>query len=83
MMMQGRPAGPGRGGPPMGGPMGGMMGAPGAKVQDFKGTMKKLIAYLGSYKIAIVIVFIFAIASTAANIFGPKLLGQALSLIHI
>jgi ATP-binding cassette subfamily B protein len=57
--------------------MGGTMGAPGAKVQDFKGTMRKLIAYLGSYKIAIIIVFIFAIASTAANIFGPKLLGQA------
>jgi ATP-binding cassette subfamily B multidrug efflux pump len=77
MMMQGRSGGPGRGGPPMGGPMGGMMGASGAKVQDFKGTMRKLIAYLGNYKIAIIIVFIFAIASTAANIFGPKLLGQA------
>jgi len=74
MMMQGRPGG---GGPGRGGPMGGMMGAQGAKVQDFKGTMKKLIAYLGSYRKAIIIVFIFAIASTAANIVGPKILGQA------
>ena len=74
MMMQGRP---GRGGPGRGGPMGHMMAAPGAKAQDFKGTMKKLIAYLGKYRTAIIIVFIFAIASTAANIAGPKILGQA------
>jgi len=78
MMMQGRPGGggPGRGGPMMGGPMGNMMGG-GAKVQDFKGTMKKLVAYLGEYRRAIIIVFIFAIASTAASIVGPKILGQA------
>ena len=74
MMMQGRP---GRGGPGRGGPMGHMIGAPGAKAQDFKGTMKKLIVYLGKYRTAIIIVFIFAIASTAANIAGPKILGQA------
>ncbi len=74
MIMGGRP---GRGGPGGGGPMGHMMGASGAKVQDFKGTMKKLIAYLGKYRSAIIIVFVFAIASTAANIAGPKILGQA------
>ena len=61
----------------MGGPMGGMMGGPAAKARDFKGTMGKLIAYLGKYKFAIVIVFIFAVASTAANIAGPKILGNA------
>ncbi|MBK9924577.1 MAG: ABC transporter ATP-binding protein [Anaerolineales bacterium] len=77
MMMQGRPGagGPGRGGPMMGGHPG--MGGPVVKAQDFKGTMKKLIAYLGEYRKAIVVVFIFAIASTAANIYGPKILGQA------
>lgn len=61
----------------MGGRMGGMMGGPVVKARDFKGTMGKLIAYLGKYKFAIVIVFIFAIASTAANIAGPKILGNA------
>ena len=76
MMMQGRPGQAPRGGP-MGGPMGGMMGGPTAKARDFKGTMGKLIAYLGKYKFAIVIVFIFAVASTAANIAGPKILGNA------
>ena len=63
-------------GPRMGGPMGGpMMGAPTAKARDFKGTMRKLIEYLGAYKLSIVIVFIFAVASTASNIAGPKILG--------
>jgi ATP-binding cassette subfamily B protein len=56
----------------MGGPMGGHgMGGPVAKARDFKGTMGKLIAYLGKYKFAIVIVFIF-VASTAANIVGQN-----------
>jgi len=72
-----RSATPMRGGPMGGGPMGGMMGAPGSKVRDFKGTMFKLIAYLGQYKSAVIVVFIFAIASTVANIAGPKLLGNA------
>ena len=72
--------GPARGGPAMRrGPMGGgpMMGGPIAKARDFKGTMSKLIAYLGQYKISVIIVFIFAIASTASNIVGPKILGNA------
>jgi ATP-binding cassette subfamily B protein len=73
-MMQRRP---GQDGPGRGGPMGHMMAMPGARAQDFKGTMKKLIAYLGKYRAAIIIVFIFAIASTAANIIGPKILGEA------
>lgn len=65
-------------GPRMGGPMGGqMMGAPTAKVRDFKGTMRKLIEYLGAYRLPIIIVFIFAVASTAASIAGPKILGNA------
>ena len=49
----------------------------GDKARDFKGTMKKLIEYLGKYKATIVIVMLFAIGSTAANIAGPKMLGQA------
>lgn len=75
-MMQ-RPAGQ-QGGPMRGGPMGhGMMGAPVAKARDFKGTMRKLIEYLGAYRLVIMIVIIFAVASTAANIVGPKILGNA------
>jgi len=76
-MMQGGPGGPGRGPMRRGGPMGGPIVMPGEKARDFKGTMRKLIAYLGKYKLAMFIVFIFAIASTAANIAGPKILGSA------
>jgi ATP-binding cassette subfamily B multidrug efflux pump len=65
-----------RGGSPMGhgGPSSMMKGD---KARDFKGTMRKLIAYLGSYKIAIVFVMLIAVASTIFNIAGPKILGQA------
>ncbi len=79
MMMQGRPGGPQRrgpgGGPGHGGPMGAML--PGEKARNFKGTMRKLIDYLGEYKVSLIIVLLFAIASTASNIAGPKILGNA------
>ena len=77
MMMQRRSGGNNSGGPR--GPMAAMM--PGAKAQDFKGTMKKLIAYLGGYRKAILVVFVFAVLSTAANIAGPKILGEATTKI--
>jgi ATP-binding cassette subfamily B multidrug efflux pump len=57
-----------------GGPMAMMKGE---KARDFKGTMRKLIQYLGSYKVSIVIVMLFAVASTAFSIAGPKILGKA------
>ena len=81
MMAQQRPgqqSGPMMGRGPMGGGPGGhMMGGPVAKARDFKGTMRKLIQYLGAYRGLIIVVFIFAVASTAASIAGPKILGNA------
>ena len=61
---------------------GGMRHHPGAmgpaeKAKDFKGTLKKFIAYLGVYKIALVFVVLFALGSTVFNIIGPKVLSQA------
>lgn len=56
---------------------GNSVGASVEKAKDFKGTMKKLMSYLGRYKIAIVFVIIFAVGSTIFNIAGPKILGQA------
>ena len=50
---------------------------PGEKAKDFKGTLKKLLAYMGRYKIAIVFVMIFAVGGTAFNIVGPKVLSRA------
>lgn len=65
----------GSGGPMRrGGPMAMMKGD---KARDFKGTMKKLLDYLGAYKLGVLIVLIFAIASTVFNIIGPKILGRA------
>ena len=66
---------PRRGGPGQGGPVVGMM--KGDKASDFKGTMVKLIKYLGRYKIVILIAIFIAATSTAASIFGPKILGRA------
>lgn len=58
------------------GPMGrGMM--PGEKAKDFRGSVGKLLNYMGRYKIALVFVIIFAICSTAFNIVGPKILSKA------
>ncbi|MBP7042141.1 MAG: ABC transporter ATP-binding protein [Chloroflexi bacterium] len=70
MMMQQRRQGPGGGGP-----MDAMR--KGEKAQNFKATMIKLIQYLAEYKIKIIIVGIFAVASTVFNIIGPKVLGNA------
>jgi ATP-binding cassette subfamily B protein len=49
----------------------------GEKARDFKGTMRKLIQYLGSYTIPILIVMLFAVGSTVFGIAGPKILGKA------
>lgn len=63
----------------MGGPGGGgpMSMIPGEKAKDFKGTLKKLLKYIGNYKWAVAIVFLFAIASTIFTIYGPRILGNA------
>ena len=55
---------------------GGRMGA-GEKAKDFKGTMKKLLAYIGKYRIGILFVMIFAVGGTVFNILGPRVLGNA------
>ena len=47
------------------------------KAKDFKGTIGKLLAYIGSYKIGIVVVMLFAVGSTVFNVLGPKTLGRA------
>ncbi|MEJ2487754.1 MAG: hypothetical protein P8Y68_18715 [Anaerolineales bacterium] len=49
----------------------------GEKAHDFKGTMGKLIKYLGGYSKSILTVMIVAVASTVFTIVGPKLLGKA------
>ena len=64
----------------MPGPLGGRRGAmqPPQKAKNFKKTALKLFKdYLAKYRIAVIIVFIFAIGSTIFTIVGPKILGNA------
>ena len=49
----------------------------GEKAKDFKGTVRKLLAYLGYYKIAVLVVMLFAVGSTIFNVVGPRILGRA------
>ncbi len=46
------------------------------KAKDFKGTLKKLLGYIKQYRIAIIVVMIFAIFSTVFAIIGPNILGD-------
>lgn len=67
--------------------MGQKPGGPGPraveKPKDLKGTTKKLIRnYLAKYKWQIIIVMVFAIASTIFTIVGPKILGNATTEIY-
>lgn len=59
---------------PMGGP-GAMMA--GEKAKNFKGSVLQLIRYIGRYKIAIIIVMVFAAVSTVFSVAGPKVMGKA------
>ena len=62
----------------MGGPMGhgrGMHG--GEKAKDFKGSMARILRYMGRYKFRFILMFFFAVAGTIFNIWGPKVLGKA------
>ena len=50
---------------------------PGEKAKDFKGSISKLVRFMGQFKAALVLAIIFAIGSAAFNIVGPKVLSQA------
>ena len=58
-----------------GGPMGAMRG--GEKPKSFRKAMKTFLKYLAPYRVSLVLVLIFAIASTVFMIVGPKMLGNA------
>ncbi len=47
------------------------------KAKDFKGTLNKLLKRVSTYKILIILSFIFAIGSTIFAIISPKILGNA------
>jgi ATP-binding cassette subfamily B multidrug efflux pump len=64
------------------GRMGGPMGSFGAKVEkpkNFKKSLARLVAYLTPNMFKLIIIFVFAIASTVFGIFGPKISGFAIT----
>ena len=65
---------PKRRGPMHGGPA---AMRPAEKAKDFKGTFKKLMAYLRAYWLPLVLMIVFAVAGTVFTIVGPKILGSA------
>ncbi len=50
---------------------------PGEKPRDFKGTMRKMLAFMGQFKVHLVVIFAFAVGSTVFSIVGPKVLSEA------
>lgn len=53
----------------------------GEKAKDFKGTFRQFLKYMGGYKFSVLIVMIFAVLSTVFMIIGPKILGNATTLL--
>ena len=67
-----RPPRRGHGGPP---------GMPHEKAKDFKGTLKKIIGYIGGYKYLLLLVCLLAAVSMVFYVQGPKILGQATTVL--
>jgi ATP-binding cassette, subfamily B, multidrug efflux pump len=61
---------------------GGGFGRPVQKAKDFKGTLKRLVQYLKPHKFNLLIVFIFAIASTIFTIAAPKVTIKAMNKLQ-
>ncbi|AFM39788.1 ABC-type multidrug transport system, ATPase and permease component [Desulfosporosinus acidiphilus SJ4] len=74
-----RPPGP-MGGRP-GGPAG-SIGRPIEKAKNFKGTLHRLLRYLRPQRIKLIVVFVFAVLSTVFSIMGPKIMGQATTILY-
>lgn len=47
------------------------------KPKDFKGSFSKLLRYMGRYRLAVLVVVVFAAASTVFNVVSPKIMGKA------
>jgi ATP-binding cassette subfamily B protein len=59
--------------------MHGAMGAPAERPKNFKKTLRQLVAYLHPFRFRLLIVLLFAAASTVFTIVSPKVLGMAIT----
>ena len=66
-----------------GGPFrgGGGMGAPVQKAQDFKGTVRRLIAYLGPERPRVIMVLILTSIGVGLSVIGPRILGNGTNVL--
>jgi ATP-binding cassette, subfamily B, multidrug efflux pump len=69
-------------GPPMGGP-GRMMagGMPAEKLQDFKGSTRRLLGLMKPQRLLVAVVLLFGVASVFLSVLAPKLLGRGTDII--
>lgn len=54
----------------------------GEKSKDFKGTVRRLLGYIGRYKAALITVAIFAMGGTLFGIVGPVILGEGITGLY-
>ena len=70
--------------PPVGGPPAARMmmaGAPAEKLQDFKGSTKRLLGLLKPQRAYVAVVLAFGVGSVFLSVLGPRLLGHATDII--
>ncbi|HHY10239.1 MAG TPA: ABC transporter ATP-binding protein [Firmicutes bacterium] len=70
--------GPGRRGGGFG-PRG--IGRPVEKAKDFKGSLRRLAAYMRPHALSLLLVLAFAVLSTVFTIFSPRIMGQATTVL--
>ncbi len=51
------------------------------KPKNFKGTFRRLLAYLRPRQVSLIIVFIAAVLGTAFNVLGPAVMGQTITVL--
>ena len=51
------------------------------KPRDLRGTVVKLIRFMGRFKVLVAVAFLFAIGSTVFGIIGPKVMSQATTVL--
>ena len=66
---------------PRSGPGHGAMIAPGEKAANFRTSLKRLLHELRPQRVRIIIAIMFGVAGVALSVVGPKILGQATTLL--
>ena len=52
------------------------------RAKDFRGTIVRLLGYVGRHKVAVVLACVFAVCSVAFNIVGPRVLGSVTTKLY-